>query len=101
MLPDNIEHCIVFMNYWGMSGVFWSFSKCNITIPHLPADPSIPPRTICILSAGAGASGAICRGVPCTRVQRCSGSGHWMAVGRPGASAWGLDWVWSVHTSLI
>ena len=44
MLPDKIEHCIVFMNYWDVwvvSGVFWSFSKCNIKIPHLPADPSI------------------------------------------------------------
>ena len=39
MLPDAIEHCIVFMNYWDVSGVFWSFSKCNIKIPHLPADP--------------------------------------------------------------
>ena len=41
MLPDKIEHCIVFMNYWDVSGVFWSFSKCKIKIPHLPADPSI------------------------------------------------------------
>ena len=41
MLPDTIEHCIVFMNYWDVSGVFWSFSKCKIKIPHLPADPSI------------------------------------------------------------
>ena len=41
MLPDAIEHCIVFMNYWDVSGVLWSFSKCNIKIPHLPADPSI------------------------------------------------------------
>ena len=41
MLSDKIEHCIVFMNYWDVSGVFWSFSKCNIKIPHLPADPSI------------------------------------------------------------
>ena len=41
MLPDAIEHCIVFMNYWDVSGVFWSFSKCKIKIPHLPADPSI------------------------------------------------------------
>ena len=40
MLPDKIEHCIIFMNYWDVSGVFWSFSKCNIKIPHLPADPS-------------------------------------------------------------
>ena len=40
MLPDAIEHCIVFMNYWDVSGVFWSFSKCKIKIPHLPADPS-------------------------------------------------------------
>ena len=40
MLPDTIEHCIVFMNYWDVSGVFWSFSKCKIKIPHLPADPS-------------------------------------------------------------
>ena len=40
MLPDKIEHCIVFMNYWDVSGVFWSFSKCKIKIPHLPADPS-------------------------------------------------------------
>ena len=44
MLPDKIEHCIVFMNYWDVSGVFWSFSKCNIKIPHLPADPS---TTVC------------------------------------------------------
>ena len=41
MLPDKIEHCIVFMNNWDVSGVFWSFSKCNIKIPHLPADPSM------------------------------------------------------------
>ena len=40
MLPDKMEHCIVFMNSWDVSGAFWSFSKCNITIPHLPADPS-------------------------------------------------------------
>ena len=40
MLPDKIEHCIVLMNYWDVSGVLWSFSKCNIKIPHLPADPS-------------------------------------------------------------
>jgi len=40
MLPDKMEHCIVFMNSWDVSGVFWSFSKCNIKIPHLPADPS-------------------------------------------------------------
>ena len=45
MLPDKIEHCIVFMNYWDVSGVFWIFSKCTIEIPHLPADPS----TIAIL----------------------------------------------------
>ena len=49
MLPDNIEHCIVFMNYWDVSGVFWSFSKCKIKIPHLPADPSTVYR--CRLSA--------------------------------------------------
>ena len=30
----------MFMNSWDVSGAFWSFSKCNITIPHLPADPS-------------------------------------------------------------
>jgi hypothetical protein len=59
MLPDKIEHCIVFMNYWDVFGVFWIFSKCNIKIPHLPADPSIcvallahrllcvAPRTCC------------------------------------------------------
>ena len=41
MLPDKMEHCIVFMNSWDVSGVFWSFSKCNIKSPHLPADPSI------------------------------------------------------------
>ena len=40
MLPDKMEHCIVFMNSWDVSGAFWSFSKCNIIIPHLPADPS-------------------------------------------------------------
>ena len=40
MLPDQMEHCNVSMNSWDMSGAFWSFSKCNITIPHLPADPS-------------------------------------------------------------
>jgi hypothetical protein len=40
MLPDKIEHCIVFMNYWDVSDVFWSFSKCNINIPHFPTDPS-------------------------------------------------------------
>ena len=39
MLLDTMEHCIVFMNSWDVSGAFWSFSKCNITIPHLPADP--------------------------------------------------------------
>ena len=44
MLPDKLEHCIVFMNYWDVSGVFWSFSKCNIKIPHLPADPSTAVR---------------------------------------------------------
>ena len=44
MLPDNIEHCIVFMNYWGVSGVFWSFSKCNITIPHFPTGDSTCAR---------------------------------------------------------
>ena len=44
MLPDKIEHCIVFMNYWDVSGVFWSFSKCKIKIPHLPADPSTNPN---------------------------------------------------------
>ena len=53
MLPDKMEHCIVFMNSWDVSGAFWSFSKCNITIPHLPADPSIviDPRSpvSCIL----------------------------------------------------
>ena len=42
MLPDKMEHCIVFMNSWDVSGVFWSFSKCKIKIPHLPADPSSP-----------------------------------------------------------
>ena len=41
MLPDKMEHCIVFMNSWDVSGVFWSFSKCNITIPHFPTDPSM------------------------------------------------------------
>jgi len=40
MLPDKMEHCIVFMNSWDVSGVFWSFSKCNITIPHFPTVPS-------------------------------------------------------------
>ena len=40
MLPDKMEHCIVFMNSWDVSGAFWSFSKCNIIIPRLPADPS-------------------------------------------------------------
>ena len=42
MLPDKMEHCIVFMNSWDVSGVFWSFSMCIIsTIPHLPPpDPS-------------------------------------------------------------
>ena len=39
MLPDKMEHCIVFMNSWDVSGVFWSFSKCNITTPHLPPTP--------------------------------------------------------------
>ena len=39
MLPDKIEHRIVFMNSWDVSGGFWSFLKCNLTIPHLPADP--------------------------------------------------------------
>ena len=33
MLPDKMEHCIVFMSSWDVSGAFWSFSKCNITIP--------------------------------------------------------------------
>ena len=38
MLPDKMEQCNVFMNSWDVSGAFWSFSKCNITIPtpHLP-----------------------------------------------------------------
>ena len=40
MLPYIMEHCIVFMNSWNVSGVFLSFSKRNITIPHLLADPS-------------------------------------------------------------
>ena len=40
MLPDKMEHCIVFMNSWDVSGVFWSFSKCNITIPHFPTGDS-------------------------------------------------------------
>jgi len=47
MLPDKIEHCIVFINYWDVSGVFWSFSKCNIKIPHLPADPSTFESQFC------------------------------------------------------
>ena len=39
----KMEHCIVFMNSWDVSDVFWSFSKCNITIPcHFPTDPSVP-----------------------------------------------------------
>ena len=58
MLPDKIEHCIVFMNYWDVSGVFWSFSKCNIKIPHLPTDPSTDmqwsPWTVAGIVAGAG-----------------------------------------------
>jgi hypothetical protein len=40
MLKDKMEHCIVFMNSWDVSDVFWSFSKCNITIPHFPTVPS-------------------------------------------------------------
>ena len=52
MLPDKIEHCIVFMNYWDVFGVFWSFSKCNIKIPHLPADPSM-----CTHTQGSGFGG--------------------------------------------
>jgi len=44
MLPDKMEHCIVFMNSWDVSGVFWSFSKCNITIPHFPTGDSSPGR---------------------------------------------------------
>ena len=40
MLPDKMEHCIVFMNSWDVSDAFWSFSKCNITIPHFPTVPS-------------------------------------------------------------
>ena len=52
MLPDKMEHCIVFMNSWDVSDVFWSFSKCNITIPHFPTVPSIDdaghaPAAIC------------------------------------------------------
>ena len=35
-----MEHCFVFMNSWDVSDVFWSFSKCNITIPHFPTVPS-------------------------------------------------------------
>ena len=38
MLSDKMEQCTVFMNscaLWDVSGAFWSFSKCNITIPHL------------------------------------------------------------------
>ena len=30
MLPDKMEHCIVFMNSWDVSDVFWSFSKCTV-----------------------------------------------------------------------
>jgi hypothetical protein len=33
MLPDKMEHSIVFMHFWDVSGAFWSFSKFNITIP--------------------------------------------------------------------
>ena len=40
MLPDKMEHCIVFMNSWDVSDAFWSFSKCNITIPHFPTGDS-------------------------------------------------------------
>ena len=41
MLPDKMEHCIVFMNSWDASDVFWSFSKGNITIPHFPTGDSM------------------------------------------------------------
>ena len=44
MLPDKMVHCIVFMNSsdvsMDVSDVFWSFSKCNITIPHFPTGDS-------------------------------------------------------------
>ena len=39
MLPDKKEHCIVFMKSWDVSSAFWSFSKCNITIPLLTRRP--------------------------------------------------------------
>ena len=45
MLPDKMEHCIVFMNSWDVSGAFWSFSKCNFIIPHFPTDPSTVKKT--------------------------------------------------------
>ena len=45
MLPDKMEHCIVFMNSWDVSGVFWSFSKCNITIPHFSTGDSTSTRS--------------------------------------------------------
>ena len=41
MLPNKMEHCIVFMNSWDVSGAFWSFSKCNFIIPHFPTDPPL------------------------------------------------------------
>ena len=79
MLPDKMEHCIVFMNSWDVSGVFWSFSKCNITIPHFPTGDSINRR-----SRGYGDAGG-------NRVDE-------RRVSRP---AW-LEWVRAVrfdHTS--
>ena len=53
MLPDKMEHCIVFMNSWDVSGVFWSFSKCNITIPHFSTGDS----TLACLHTGFGTGG--------------------------------------------
>ena len=49
MLKDKMEHCIVFMNSWDVSDVFWSFSKCNITIPHFSTVPSREMKQVKIL----------------------------------------------------
>ena len=45
----NGARCIVLMNSWDLPGAFWSFSKCNITISHLPADPSLVTSIIVCL----------------------------------------------------
>ena len=101
MLPDNIEHCIVFMNYWGVSGVFWSFSKCNITIPHLPADPSktVLPRSLlvafCCVSAVRRPSPPCF--ISCYLTNKHAVPVNSVLCGAKGGGLllWGTDTVWS------